>query len=245
MSRSEVLATYKDALQTLSGDTLDVKFLTDSDAKLSLKGSDIKFDFELTDWRVGSSFMLDEYPNVSEDIVSALDDILEHDSLEKILYRNDKRVHLLSEAQSLGFYSKMFDISSPELMAAQVGLVLYAARVFLDLYEPTGNDGEFIEGAESWEVSKRYERSRALRSRAIEIHGVSCAICGMNFENTYGSLGKGFIHIHHILRLSDGGIRCVDPTNDLLPICPNCHSMIHRKDSPISPDELRGIIRGK
>jgi len=244
MSRSEILATYKHVLQELSGDTLDVTFLTDSDAQLSLKGSEIWFDVELTDGRVKSSFMLDEYPYVSEEIVSALDDILERYSLEKMLFNNENEVQLLSEAKSLVFYSNIFDISSSKFMAEQIGLILDATRLFLDMCEPI-DDEVFIEGAESWKVSKRYERSRALRGRAIAIHGTNCMICGMNFENTYGPVGKGFIHIHHILRISDGGIRSVDPEKDLIPICPNCHSMIHRENPPISPDELRNIIRGK
>ena len=34
----------------------------------------------------------------------------------------------------------------------------------------------------------------------------------------------------------------IDPENDLTPVCPNCHAMLHRKDPPYRPDELRRMI---
>lgn len=46
----------------------------------------------------------------------------------------------------------------------------------------------------------------------------------------YGSLGKGFIHVHHKIPLSEIGDEYeVDYVNDLIPVCPNCHAMLHRK----------------
>ncbi|MGH8258774.1 MAG: hypothetical protein ACREUG_03690, partial [Steroidobacteraceae bacterium] len=29
----------------------------------------------------------------------------------------------------------------------------------------------------------------------------------------------------------------------LIPICPNCHAVVHRRDPPLSPDELRELLR--
>ena len=74
-----------------------------------------------------------------------------------------------------------------------------------------------------------YERSSIARGKCIEHHGSSCVICGFNFGEKYGSLGEGFIHIHHLKPLHT--IRkdyIVDYRNDLIPVCPNCHAMIHR-----------------
>jgi len=32
----------------------------------------------------------------------------------------------------------------------------------------------------------------------------------------------------------------VDPENDLVPVCPNCHAMLHRHDPPYTVAELKG-----
>ena len=37
--------------------------------------------------------------------------------------------------------------------------------------------------------------------------------------------------------------KLVDPEKDLIPICPNCHAVVHRRDPPIPPEELRELLR--
>ena len=91
----------------------------------------------------------------------------------------------------------------------------------------------------------RYERSAYAREKCIEVHGYSCAVCGMDFSKTYGSLGAGFIHVHHIVPLNEIGENYkVNPATDLVPVCPNCHAMLHRsyKGRHLSVEELRGLI---
>jgi 5-methylcytosine-specific restriction protein A len=35
-----------------------------------------------------------------------------------------------------------------------------------------------------------------------------------------------------------------DPQRDLVPVCPNCHSMLHRgRLTPLSIDDLRSVLR--
>lgn len=76
----------------------------------------------------------------------------------------------------------------------------------------------------------RYERSSIARMKCIEKYGCKCVICGMDFEKTYGDIGKGFIHVHHIIPLSTIGKEYkVNYEKDLVPVCPNCHAMLHRK----------------
>ena len=87
-----------------------------------------------------------------------------------------------------------------------------------------------------------YERSSIARQKCIEYHGCTCMICGMDFEKVYGEVGKGFIHVHHIVPLyTIGKDYCVDYKNDLIPVCPNCHAMIHRKENGeyLSLEELK------
>ncbi len=91
----------------------------------------------------------------------------------------------------------------------------------------------------------RYERKAKNRLKAIEIHGTTCAVCYFKFEEVYGELGRDFIEIHHVKPLStlDGAIE-IDAANDLVPVCSNCHRMLHRnRDKVLSVEELKEIIQ--
>jgi predicted HNH restriction endonuclease len=102
----------------------------------------------------------------------------------------------------------------------------------------------YIEGATCSIRVNAYERSRDGREACIRHHGVNCAVCGFNFERTYGATAAGFIHVHHLKRLAVIGEKYVlDPVADLRPVCPNCHAVIHHKDPPYSIDEAQTMIR--
>ncbi len=89
-----------------------------------------------------------------------------------------------------------------------------------------------------------YERSRKARDLCIQYHGAICNVCGMDFESTYGDIGKGFIHVHHITPLAGIGVSYeLDPINDLVPVCPNCHAMLHKKEPPYLVRELKASIK--
>lgn len=98
----------------------------------------------------------------------------------------------------------------------------------------------YPEGEVIHHLVKKYERSRLNRTACIAIHGCQCRICGFNFSEKYGPLGDGFIHVHHITPVSEisPGYR-VNPESDLIPVCPNCHAMLHRTDPPLSPEVLK------
>lgn len=126
------------------------------------------------------------------------------------------------------------------------GWVVDAFRPVFDLLEFAYDSSlaGFDEGdARRVELTK-YERDPRNRRLCILARGCSCAVCGFDFENTYGELGRGFIHVHHIVPVSvlGPGYR-IDPARDLIPVCPNCHAMLHRKNPPLTPEELRGILR--
>lgn len=89
----------------------------------------------------------------------------------------------------------------------------------------------------------RYERNPVNRKVCIDFFGTLCSVCGIDFSSLYGDLGKGFIHVHHIVPVSKiGPDYLVDPLKDLVSVCPNCHSMLHRKDPPLLPEDLRLIL---
>ena len=115
------------------------------------------------------------------------------------------------------------------------------------------SDGGTFEFESAYEGSKRsylgtrYERRPELRKRAVEIHGLSCNVCGFNFEQVYGDYAKGLIHVHHVVPISDGeGERVVDPKKDLITLCANCHAVVHRKrETTLTVEQLKSMVRGK
>jgi len=89
-----------------------------------------------------------------------------------------------------------------------------------------------------------YERSPVYRAQAIAIHGVNCKACGFNFESFYGEYAKDYIHIHHLQPVSElDAPQAINPLEDLVPLCANCHSIVHRrKGNTLSLDELIKMI---
>ena len=100
-----------------------------------------------------------------------------------------------------------------------------------------------VEGKKKVVYTTKYERDPQLRTDAIQIHGLVCKGCKMDFEKGYGELGKDFIHVHHIKPISERGEDLVNPETDLTVLCPNCHSIVHRKrNNTLSIEELQSIF---
>lgn len=95
--------------------------------------------------------------------------------------------------------------------------------------EPEPESYDKLEGAKHQDTVTRYERDRGNRKACIAHYGYVCQVCGTNFEETYGELGKEFIEVHHLHPVAQGE-RQVNPIEDLIPLCSNCHSMIHRME---------------
>lgn len=111
--------------------------------------------------------------------------------------------------------------------------------------EEVENNESMAEGKVISYYGKRYERDLNNRKRAIEIHGYSCVVCGFNFEAQYGDRGRDFIEVHHVKPLFElDGEKEIDPRTDLVPVCANCHRMIHRRyDNVLSIDQLKVIVK--
>ena len=119
------------------------------------------------------------------------------------------------------------------------------------------NEGEITE----MHIS-RHERNPAVRAACVEYfrgrHGgaVLCEACGLSFGERYGEIGEGYIEVHHLSPISqtEGG-HAVDPKTDLVPLCANCHAMIHRLmaamkktsgadlEGPAALEKLRDVIK--
>jgi 5-methylcytosine-specific restriction enzyme A len=103
----------------------------------------------------------------------------------------------------------------------------------------------FPEGAKQLVVINRYERDPRNRAECIAHHGYRCSVCRFDFTQTYGELGREYIHVHHLVGLATrkGKRQKINPRNDLRPICPNCHAMIHRGGYDRTIEDVREALR--
>jgi len=117
---------------------------------------------------------------------------------------------------------------------------------FNPLLEVADDSKTFVEGSTSQVLQTRYERNIYARDACLRHHGYTCKVCELNFEETYGSIGYKFIHVHHLTPVSTIGKEyVVNPVDDLRPVCPNCHAMLHRQSPPLTIEELKQIMKGE
>jgi len=105
------------------------------------------------------------------------------------------------------------------------------------------------EGTQNIVKTKVYKRSSKLRVEAIkyytEENKIKCKVCCFDFEDFYGEHGKGFIEIHHQKPVyqfdgDDTEKTIGQAIKNVIPVCPNCHRMIHRsRTEPLSLDEIK------
>lgn len=106
------------------------------------------------------------------------------------------------------------------------------------------DDEKLYEGALVTVKANKYERNQKARRECVAKKGYQCLVCGRDFETTYGEIGKGFIHVHHLTPISSIGQEYeLNVDTDLAPVCPNCHYMLHRKDPPYTIEEMKEILQ--
>jgi hypothetical protein len=105
---------------------------------------------------------------------------------------------------------------------------------------------ELYEGALHRTTTNRYERDASAREKCIAHHGAHCSVCGFDFGRVFGKVAGGYIHVHHLVLVSSIAKEYkVDPINDLVPVCPNCHVVLHLSDPPYTVDEVRTFLHRK
>jgi 5-methylcytosine-specific restriction protein A len=111
------------------------------------------------------------------------------------------------------------------------------------LPEEVAEPSRYIEGACRRVSVNAYERDEKARRRCVEHHDTDCCICGFSFGAVYGAEAEGYIHVHHLRPLSEvGGKYVVDPVEDLRPVCPNCHAVLHLGGRCRTIEEVRQLL---
>lgn len=131
------------------------------------------------------------------------------------------------------FWSLDIDVDSPEVLSPKE----------LDLFP------EYLfEGAETQTTKNVRERNKAAREICISTYStednrIACLACKFDFVKVYGETGRGFIHVHHLDPIAEAnGPRKVNPKIDLVPLCPNCHAMVHRRKPQLTISDLVAIM---
>jgi hypothetical protein len=103
---------------------------------------------------------------------------------------------------------------------------------------------DYYEGGSQHSLVSRYERNRQARVACIAHYGAVCCICDTDLSLLYGPAVKGLIHVHHLRLISrSGGRASVNPIKDLRPVCPNCHAVLHYRDTPYSIQYVRQLLK--
>ena len=133
-----------------------------------------------------------------------------------------------------------------EAVASELVLPLLAMLVALLGVEEVDSDASAAEGTSYEARSVRYERKKINRDICLRIRGNRCLCCNRSMEEEYGSIAHDLIDVHHILPASEmGPAYRVNSTTDLIPVCPNCHRVLHRSDPPMPPEQLRALLESR
>ena len=86
-----------------------------------------------------------------------------------------------------------------------------------------------------------YEKAKAL---CIEYYGAICDLCGFDYGYTYGEAFENQIQVHNIHAQDEVEVvQDTDPIKDLIPVCHNCHQIIHSQNPPVSVEQMRKMIK--
>lgn len=116
----------------------------------------------------------------------------------------------------------------------------YDGEPYIHIPEEVDSTATYIESASVKISVNSYERNREARQKCIDHYGYDCAACGFNFKTNYGTIGEKLIHVHHVIPLHTVQEEYeIDPIKDLIPVCPNCHAVIHRAKTELTIEELK------
>lgn len=133
---------------------------------------------------------------------------------------------------------KEVDIPQPKLRFPRIGWLRLPNRLPLDAVAVDAAD-LYDEGRTFLREHQARERNPKLRADARmywrqRMGGkLACCVCGFEFEEKYKDLGTDFIEMHHEKPLSRSRGQSRSRVTDLVPVCSNCHRMLHRRREPI------------
>lgn len=128
-------------------------------------------------------------------------------------------------------------------MAKAVGYPSFGSANLHLIPEEVDMTTPLYEGAVRRIVVNAYERSSVAREKCILYYGCRCKACGLDLAEKYGKIAQGLIHVHHLRQLAEVDAEYqVDPVQDLRPVCPTCHAVIHSRTPALTVEEVAAMI---
>ena len=132
--------------------------------------------------------------------------------------------------------------SHRQVLAKHLAL-LPATPASFDSPEEVPPSTTHLEGRVRQVLVNAYERNSAARTACLSHYGHACSVCGFDFGSVYGPVGKDFIHVHHLKEIASIAEEYeVDPLQDLRPVCPNCHAMLHKRKPAYLIGDLKQLL---
>ena len=137
-------------------------------------------------------------------------------------------------------------------IASQIKETVSNEKINIKLYKVPDEDDDEVptvkEGRVIYKLHKLRERNSKINRKKKEKYykengKLDCEVCGFDFYNFYGELGKGFIEAHHRIPLSKLNSEAKTMLSDLALVCANCHRMLHREINNLSIEELKSRIK--
>lgn len=152
---------------------------------------------------------------------------------------------------------KTFRIQTERLLASPFGdeAALFRRMVGHDLTSASKRAIDDFELQDPAELDQHDEGRKILRqhlhsersARLVatferSLRDFKCNACEFDFGKAYGDLGHQYIECHHIRPVSKMAAGEKTKISDLVPLCANCHRMIHRSQPMKSVAELKEIL---
>lgn len=112
----------------------------------------------------------------------------------------------------------------------------------------TQDDSEYADGKKKFRIHIYRKRNTKLISDAKKLFkknngSLYCEICNFDFEKIYGEIGENFIEAHHLKRVADLDEDEKVKISDLMMLCSNCHSIVHRTKGLNTKEELKSALK--
>lgn len=126
-------------------------------------------------------------------------------------------------------------------------ILFIAPTIFLTFYRRMqAVEKRLQKGMEIRSVKEfNFEIDAEAKKKCFELYGLNCYVCESDFKEVYGKSSEKFMQAHLIKPWSEiGELERLSPAEHLRPVCPNCHSIIHLENPPLSFDAVRAMLQG-
>lgn len=150
------------------------------------------------------------------------------------------------------------DMLTDEILAADLHEMLLAYKELVNRGGTTPSElmqeeanGKDIEETRRYILSLRIERSPKVRKEVLKAKPPICECCGLDPKLDYGFAGpvsETPLDVHHaapLFGLAEGESRRYSVPDDFMVLCPTCHRMIHKIDTPSDLMKLKQKLRFK